>query len=116
MAGNTWQFQGAGSERVIPDPGNGGVISIGDRIIGLCELDDTGGALTRTVSPPQTEGQMLILHKSVGSSDIVVTFPVAFDATHTQATLGALDDIGIWISVRTGSTLKWWLIVDLDVV
>jgi hypothetical protein len=112
MGANTWQYFGATSDHIIPDPGNEGTISIGDRIIAICELDDTNVSDARFIAAPMIEGQQLMLHKRVHTGTTIhVVFPVGFDsASHTISSFDALDDLGAWLSVRTGSIFKWWLI------
>lgn len=103
--------------RVIPDPGNGGTITV-DRDLAICEMVSTG-AETRTLAAPTKSGIQFVLRMLTDGGDIVVTTPNGFldNVLRTKATFDDAGDILNLISVETSTTGTYrWQIVTRNIV
>jgi hypothetical protein len=79
MPGNTINYELAmaalGGANLIPDPGDGGTIHVGDKSHAMCQLEDAGGTETRTMMTAEglQPGIQVDLVKVKGSSNVNVT-------------------------------------------
>lgn len=97
------------AERVIPDPGNGGTIELGQEDLTICELTGTG-AETRILENPSKAGLRIIITVAAEGGDIVVTAANGIDADGTDE--ATFEDVGdllqlVSVSSTSGSDYRW---------
>lgn len=89
----------------IPDPGNGGAISVTRS--GHVELV-SAGAETRTIADPSFEGQEILLYCYTYGGSIAVTAAHAINvATNTTMTFGAAGYVIRLNAIKFGGNLRW---------
>lgn len=111
MAPHNTNIRGAEANLLtIPDPGAGGSISAGSRIVTYCGLT-TAAAEARSLLDPTSPGQQLTLAFNTDAGDCTVTAASAINQTgNTIMTLADAGDVIQLVAIKEGSSLEWRVI------